>query len=181
MSRIDRLLESYKRHISLPWREVAPEQRIIFCIYNGESELKLRAKIFDFEEVTRKAGHDWAVFDLTDSFADWMSSQKYAKSYYQQPSLIVPLLPKYGIYIGDQFKSYLQKSGIGENHVVALVGAGTLFGFLRIKEVVEMLAPLVKGRLVVFFPGSYENNNYRLLDGYDGWNYHAVPITADDE
>ena len=24
--------------------------------------------------------------------------------------------------------------------------------------------------LLIFFPGSYENNNYRLLDGYDGWN-----------
>ena len=33
----------------------------------------------------------------------------------------------------------------------------------------------------IFFPGSYEDNNYRLLDGYDGWNYLAVPITADKE
>ena len=49
------------------------------------------------------------------------------------------------------------------------------------KEVVDKLAPMVKGRLLVFFPGSFENNNYRLLDGYDGWNYLAVPITADKE
>jgi len=46
---------------------------------------------------------------------------------------------------------------------------------------VDKLAPMVKGRLVVFFPGTFENNNYRLLDGYDGWNYLAVPITADKE
>ena len=38
---------------------------------------------------------------------------------------------------------------------------------------------MVPGRLVVFFPGSYEDNNYRLLDAYDGWGYLAVPITAD--
>jgi hypothetical protein len=63
--------------------------------------------------------------------------------------------------------------------VVALKGVGSLFGLLKIKEVVDKFAPLVRGRLLVFFPGSYENNNYRLLDGYDGWNYHAVPITAD--
>ena len=36
----------------------------------------------------------------------------------------------------------------------------------------------IKGRLVVFFPGQYEHNNYRLLDARDGWNYMAVPITA---
>ena len=44
---------------------------------------------------------------------------------------------------------------------------------LQLKKVTSL------GRLLVFFPGSYENNNYRLLDGYDGWNYLAVPITAD--
>ena len=70
---------------------------------------------------------------------------------------------------------------IGEESVVALKGVGSLFGFLKVKEVVDKLAPLVKGRLLVFFPGSYENNNYRLLDGYDGWNYLAVPITADKD
>ena len=35
----------------------------------------------------------------------------------------------------------------------------------------------VTGRLVVFFPGEYEQNNYRLLDARDGWSYMAVPIT----
>ena len=65
--------------------------------------------------------------------------------------------------------------------VVALKGVGSLFGFLKVKEVVDKLAPVAKGRLLVFFPGSYEDNNYRLLDGYDGWNYLAVPITADKE
>ena len=38
----------------------------------------------------------------------------------------------------------------------------------------------IRGRLLVFFPGVYEQNNYRLLDARDGWNYHAVPITASD-
>jgi len=70
---------------------------------------------------------------------------------------------------------------LGDDCVVALQGVGSLFGFLKVKEVVDKLAPKVKGRLLVFFPGSYEDNNYRLLDGYDGWNYLAVPITADKE
>lgn len=65
------------------------------------------------------------------------------------------------------------------NSVIAISGVGSLFGFLKVKDVVDRLAPMVSGRLVIFFPGSYEDNNYRLLDGYDGWNYLAVPITAD--
>ena len=54
-----------------------------------------------------------------------------------------------------------------------------IFGLLKVKEVVDRLAPHITGRLVVLFPGSFENNNYRLLDGYDGWNYLATPITPD--
>ena len=102
-------------------------------------------------------------------------------SYFQKPHLLPTLLPKYPAFITDGFSQFLQRHDIGENAVVALQGAGSLFGLLKVKEVVDQLAPQVHGRLLVFFPGSYDNNNYRLLDGYDGWNYLAVPITADKE
>jgi hypothetical protein len=36
----------------------------------------------------------------------------------------------------------------------------------------------IRGRLVVFFPGVYDQNAYRLLDARDGWNYLATPITG---
>jgi len=128
VSRVKRLIQSYGTYIAVPWRgDAAAAQRVIFCVYNETEERWLRAKVDEFEIVTRQAGHDWAVFDLTDAFSTWLAC------------------------------------------------------FLKVKEVVDKLAPTVKGRLLVFFPGSFENNNYRLLDGYDGWNYLAVPITADRE
>jgi hypothetical protein len=43
--------------------------------------------------------------------------------------------------------------------------------------VLKLVEGDVKGRLVVFFPGTLEQNNYRLLDARDGWNYMAVPIS----
>ncbi len=182
MSRIKRLLESYTKYIAVPWRDdAAAAQRVIFCVYNETEELRLRAKFDEFEIATRASGHEWVSFDLTDSFPGWLSSQRYAKSYFQQPNLLATLLPKYLGYIEAEFEAFLQAKKVDEDVVVALTGVGTLFGFLKVKEVVDKLAPKVKGRLLVFFPGSYENNNYRLLDGYDGWNYLAVPITADKE
>ena len=178
MSKIDRLIQSYSKYIAIPWRgDAAAPQRVIFCVYNESEELRLRVRIDEFEIATRKAEHDWSVFDLTDSFANWLSGQRYAKSYYQKPHLLTTLLPKYLTSILQKFESFLIEQSVGDNHVVALVGVGTLFGFLKVKNVVDMLAPKVAGRLLVFFPGSYENNNYRLLNGYDGWNYLAVPIT----
>ena len=180
MSRIKRLVQTYKQFIAIPWRDdAAAAQRVIFCVYNENEELRLRAKIDEFEIATRQAEHSWALFDLTNSFADWMGSQRYARSYFKKPSLLTTLLPKYLDYLVARFKTFLTENQIDDNSVVALSGVGSLFGFLKVKEVVDKLAPMVKGRLVVFFPGSYEDNNYRLLDGYDGWNYLAVPITAD--
>ncbi len=182
MSRVKRLIQSYSRYISVPWRDdAAAAQRVIFCVYNETEERWIRAKVDEFEIATRQAGHEWAVFDLTDTFANWLATQRYAKSYFQKPNLLSTLLPKYLAFITEEFEAFLQKNDIGSNSVIALKGVGSLFGFLKVKEVVDKFAPMVKGRLLVFFPGSYENNNYRLLDGYDGWNYLAVPITADKE
>jgi hypothetical protein len=180
VSRIKRLINSYNKFISIPWRaDAAAAQRVVFSVYNEYEELRLRSKIDEFEIVTKRSGHEWAVFDLTDSFADWLTGQKYAQSYFQKPHLLATLYPKYLDYIVKEFELFLEKERTGENSVVAIKGVGSLFGFLKVKEVVDKLAPLVSGRLLIFFPGSYDNNNYRLLDGYDGWNYLAVPITAD--
>ena len=182
MNRIKRLVQSYRNYIDIPWRDdAAAAQRVIFCVYRETEERQLRAKIDEFELATRQAGHDWAVFDLTDTFADWMASQKYAKSYFEKPQLLSTLLPKYLTYIAESFTAFLQENTINSKGVVALKGVGSLFGFVKVKEVIDKLAPEVAGRLLVFFPGSYEDNNYRLLDGYDGWNYLAVPITADKD
>lgn len=182
MSKVKRLIQSYSKYISVPWRDdAAAAQRVIFCVYNETDERWLRAKVDEFEIVTRQAGHEWVVFDLTDTFGIWLASQRYAKSYFQKPHLLSTLLPKYLAFITDEFETFLQDNKIGPSSVVAVTGVGSLFGLLKVKEVVDKLAPMVKGRLLVFFPGSYENNNYRLLDGYDGWNYLAVPITADKE
>ena len=59
-----------------------------------------------------------------------------------------------------------------------LHGVGGLYGFTYLHEVLKAVEPLIRGRVVVFFPGSYDQNTYRLLDARDGWNYMATPITS---
>lgn len=181
-SRLKRLAENYARHIRIPWREdAAALQRVIFCVYDESDELRIRARIDEFELATREAGHDWHLFDLTDTFAEWLANQRYARSYFENPELIQAIFPQYRKSIAQRFEQFVAEKSPDENAVVALQGVGSLFGVAKVKGVIDLLAPIVPGRLVVFFPGSYENNNYRLLDGYDGWDYLAVPITADRE
>jgi hypothetical protein len=70
VSKIKRLLKSYSDYISIPWHEAAAAQRVIFCVYDENDELRLRAKVDEFELATKQAGHEWALFDLTDTFAN---------------------------------------------------------------------------------------------------------------
>lgn len=180
MNRIKQLLRNYASHIAVPWRhDAAPAQRVIFCVYNERDERLLRARIEEFELETKRAGHEWCCFDLTSTFAEWLTGQRYAKKYFAQPDLLQNLLPKYRQYLTRQFAQFVEGEQPDHNGVVAIYGVGSLFGLLKVRDVVDDFAQHVPGRLVVFFPGSFENNNYRLLDGYDGWNYLAVPITAE--
>lgn len=180
MSRVKRLIKTYAQFIAIPWRDdAAAAQRVVFCVYHETEERAFRTKIDEFELASRQAGHGWHLCDLTNTFAEWLASQRYAKSYFEKPSLLATIYPRYLEQLAVDFESSISLMDSPHNSVVAISGVGSLFGFVKVKEVVDRLAPLVSGRLVIFFPGSYEHNNYRLLDGYDGWNYLAIPITAD--
>lgn len=180
MSKLRRLLQSYERFIRTPWRDdVAAAQRVVFCVYDPVEERALRSLVGEFELSTIASGHGWKHFDLTDTFAQWLGSQRYAQKYFEKPELLGTLLPKYLGFLDARFAAFIEQVGIDDNSVVAVSGVGSMFGLSKVKDVVDAFAPRVSGRLLVFFPGSFENNNYRLLDGYDGWNYLAVPITAD--
>ena len=143
-------------------------------------ELRLRSMMGEFELATQRASHRWIQCDLTDTFARWLGGQKYAKSYFEQPELLATLLPRYADGVVEQIGALVREKAATPDTVVALQGVGSLFGLSKVNPIATRAAPLVPGRLLVFFPGSCENNNYRLLDAYDGWDYRAVPITADN-
>ena len=181
MGKIERLARSYEDYIRVPWQQdVAPSQRVLYCIYDAHDELRLRSMMAEFELATQRADHQWVLCDLTDTFAGWLDGQKYATSYFQRPELLTTLLPRYADAVIEQIGALVREKAATPNAVVALQGIGSLFGLSKVNPIVTRTAPLVPGRFLVFFPGSCEKNNYRLLDAYDGWDYRAVPITVDN-
>ena len=185
MSRIDLLRRNYQRICSLPWEQnIAGPQRVWIVVYDKEDERKLRLRLGLFEESTYQAGHHWHGLDLTDAFANWLCSPpyaEYAESYFAAPTRLgaAPLaaLKK---TVATHVLSALQTVEPGADTVMAITGVGALFGFLRISELLPLVENHIRGRLLVFFPGVYEQDNYRLLDARDGWNYHAMPITPSE-
>ena len=177
MSRIDALLKNYSRYVSLPWDDSLPgAQRIWFAVYDPPDERRLRLRLQSFEIETKKVGHDWRCCDLTDAFANWMARQEYREAYFESPEDLLTPHPDFEDYVTEQVRNELEAAD--KETVVGVIGVGSLFGFMRVSALMEKVQDAIRGRLLVFFPGSYENNHYRLLDARDGWNYHAVPITA---
>ncbi len=179
MGRIEDLADRYERHIAPLWqRNLAGAQKTIFVVYPKEDERKLRARKKEFEVRTREAGRSWKEFDFTGAFPAWMAADEYRDAYFECPDdLEMKLETEFNEYAVDQLRQAITATDVDEGTVVGVFGAATLYGFTRISTVLREVEPAIRGRLVLFFPGQYENNNYRLLDARDGWNYLAVPIT----
>lgn len=178
-SRIARLIESYQRHIELPWQAgLAGVQRVIFVVYDKTEELRLRYQIQEFEIATKSAGHNWLQVDITDDFAHWMAAQDYRDGYFEYPDDLQDILSDFTATVVKKLNDVLAQAD--DTTVVAVQGVASLYGFSHTSEVVNAVANNIPGRLLVFFPGEYHQNNYRLLDARPGWNYQAVPITAAD-
>lgn len=179
MGRIEELAARYRGHVGAPWqRNLAGDQKAIFVVYPKTDERKLRARMELFEMATTSTGHQWRLFDFTDIFARWMVGIDYRDSYFDEPkTLTMKLRSDFVHYAAGRLRETLTAEGADQDSVVAVQGVAGLFGFTRVSLVLKEVIRDIRGRLVVFFPGEYEDNNYRLLDARDGWNYLAVPIT----
>lgn len=179
MGRLDDLADLYGRHIATPWqRTVAGAQRVIMVVYDKELEGVLRARRGEFETRTKAAGHDWHEVDLTTAFASWLAADEYRDAYFESPDdLRLKLQDEFPEYAAEKLRAVLSSPDVTETSVVAAFGVGSLYSFTHVSELLKRVERDVRGRLVVFFPGTLEQNNYRLLDARDGWNYMAVAIS----
>ena len=179
MGRIEELANRYRNHISAPWqRNLAGDQKAIFVVYAKEDERKLRARLELFEMATIDAGHNWKYFNFTKTFSTWMANTEYRELYFESPEdLTMKLESDFLQFAAKELRNALTDSDVSSKSVVAVYGVASLYGFTKASLVIKKIVHDIRGRLLLFFPGEFDNNNYRLLDARDGWNYLAVPIT----
>ncbi len=180
MARIEELVSNYRRHIGAPWQKnLAGPQKTIFVVYPKVDERRLRARLELFEIATKETNHGWTLFDFTPVFAEWMATTAYRDEYFDSPDdLAIKLETDFLYHAAEKLREKLTDSVADEDSVVAVHGVASLFGFCRVSLVLEKVAQDIRGRLALFFPGEFDNGNYRLLDARDGWSYLAVPITV---
>ena len=179
MGRIEQLVENYGRFAALPWEQnLAGAQRVWFAVYDKTDLRRLHIRLGEFELATQSAKHGWRLVDVAGAFAEWMAAEDYREDYFKAPDDLEMAMSGFLDFVSARVKSALDDEAADANTVVAVHGVANLFGLIKVSDLMGAVDSSIRGRLLVFFPGKHENNNYRLLDARDGWNYLAVPITA---
>ena len=182
MTKVKKLAEKYKEQVELEWNNsLSGQEKVWFCIYNPDNERKIRASINEFEIITVQSGHTWTEIDLSECFEKWLSPNEYCEDYFLEPGYLLDDLTELKEYLIERIRE--QTLGSDENTVVSILGIASFFGILKASQIIELVVDElgVPGRLLVFFPGERDGNNYRLLKARDGWNYLAYPIEADED
>ena len=178
MDRVALLLDAYHDRVDRPWRrDLSGPERVWIAVHPPEIERRVRVRIDQFGVITRDAGKRWRHVDLTPAFAEWLGAHERRERYFMRPDLIGPAYEAFADRVAETVRAALRADDVNEYTVVALSGVGSLYPMLHVSELVGRVAPDIRGRLLVFFPGTLEHGNYRLLDARDGWNYLAIPIT----
>jgi hypothetical protein len=178
-TRIELLVEAYEKVVKEPWSSaLSGQERIWFLVYDPAEQRKVELHVGDFETAAIKAGKNWKAVSLKHCFPSWMANHEYKEDYFRHPEYIVDQLEAEFIPFAIQFlKEQFKKIQPDENTVIALKDVSSIFGFARLSEILKSCDKDFKGRLLIFFPGEFEHNHYRLLDARDGWDYLARPIT----
>lgn len=180
LSKIDQLIQTYDKIVNEPWSTVlSGQERVWFVVYDPAEQRKIDFRMGDFETATKKAGKKWAVVSMKHCFPQWMSNHEYKEDYFPNPEFIVDQLEAEFIpFAMNYLKEKIKSLNADKDTVIAIRDVASLFGFLRLSELLKSCDKEYTGRLLIFFPGEFENNQYRLLDARDGWGYLARPITV---
>ena len=166
---------SIGRQSSLPWsKDLARDYRIWIMCYDKTLERRVQGRLPEFGEIAQKHGHGWSTFNLATLVAPYFGSHDLFEGLADQPEELPGLLPEFEDHVAQTVSEKLQS--LSENDILALSGAGSLFGLVRVSSLAERVAPDIKGRLLLLFPGRHMTGSYRLLDARDGWTYRATPI-----
>lgn len=181
MTDLDSLISNFTTQVSNPWAlNLAPAQRCWMVVYPPTEERRIRARIQAFENAAVAASRSWQLVDISDEPGRWIADHPFAGRYFSKPEMLsTATLHEFRKQLVSRILEQAANAN-DPNGVVAIIGVGSLFGFAETSWLLNELSPGVAGRLVMLFPGEHRNNNYRLLEAREGWNYLALPITTSE-
>lgn len=177
MNYVDRLVEAYKQQLRYATRSgVSGGERTWFLVIDPDKLRGVLAQQQEFEFATVDAKLQWKAIDLTRSFGEWMNAHRYKESYFKRPKLANSIEGDFADHLVGWLCKEIEEHSIDSSTVLALTGVEAVYGIGRLSDITRRIEDDVAGTLLVFFPGQYQDGQYRFFDARDGWNYLAVPI-----
>jgi hypothetical protein len=178
-SKVDDLLVNFESVMREPWTgTLSLSERVYFLVYDPSEQRRVDFRISDFENATKRAGKNWRTVSLRKLFPDWMAANDYCEAYFEDPEALTDQLEgDFKRHVIDFLVTSIGNAPSEQNTLVAITDIASVYGFCRLSEILNSLQSEFEGRLLIFFPGEFETNHYRLLDARDGWSYLARPIT----
>lgn len=181
MTYIERLNEALKAQLRHPWSgDQSGGERVWFLVFDPDKLRSVIARKELFQLTTEAAGKRWVEVDLSQAFGHWMGAHRYAERFYARPSRAKAVPTDFAESLTEMIRQQIDEQHVDENTLMVLTGTEALFGINKLSHITRLVEDLVPGRLLVFFPGDYNEPHYRFLDARDGWNYLAIPLTAAD-
>ncbi len=183
MSRIDKLLGSYRSYLQIPLKpHLAAAQRVWLAVYPAVEERRLANRIDEFAMATHEAGNAWVRIDLKGTLARWLASvEEEERAQWFLNTDVIELYARTELkqVLVEIVQEAFVKAAAPERTIFAITVLMDLFDYLHVSDFIEAVQVLLPGFLLVFFPGEREGNTYRFLDARAGWDYLAVPILSE--
>lgn len=177
MNYVDRLNEALRLQLRQPWtQDRSGGEQVWFLIFDPDKLRTVMARKKLFQLSAEEAGKGWVEIDVSPEFGSWMASHQYADRYFARPSRAKSIPEDFVPALAATIKQQVVDLQVDDHTLLVLTGTESLFGISKLSPVVRLIEDYIPGRLLVFFPGTYTNTQYRFLDARDGWNYLAVPL-----
>jgi len=181
MNYVERLNEALKQQLRHPWSsDYSGGERVWFLVFDPERLRSVLARKPLFQMSVEAAGKRWVEIDVSQLFGEWMGAHRYAEVFYARPNRAKAVPNDFADALAQSIRDRIAEDGVDESTVLVLTGTEALFGITKLSHITRLIEDAVPGRLLVFFPGEFNEPHYRFLDARDGWNYLAIPITAGD-
>lgn len=185
MPNIQRLVNNYTSYVKLPWQNnLSASESIWFAVYPPEKERSLLARLDEFSIETINAGKNWCGINLQGLFTEWLDQEDKDErdAMFASPGDL-EFFAKEDLaeFLADKIIEKFETSDTADNTVFALYGLMELYDYVEVSKLIEELDTNLKGRLLVFFPGSKEHNTYRFMNARKGWDYLAVCIDSSQD
>ena len=159
MENFEDLARHFQKQIGLTWRDdLAPDYRVWILWYEHTLERRVRGRLHELEAMAHTAGHGWRHIDLAPEFGRWIVQQEYFEGLLEMPEELQGLLPAFAKHLATRVQAALAETG--SNDLLAVTGAGSLFGLASLAALMSAVAPDIPGRLLLFFPGRHHAGIY---------------------